>query len=128
MNFIETSVATDSQVRIAETLMPAPSLTNRKIQRGDRFDLAVRPESIKFVENYSNSLPVRVTGTEFLGAFFRIDCVLQNDMSAKTIVIDVSVETVQKLNIQAGDVRYIQFAERGLYGYAIPSVDKALVV
>ena len=27
MNFIETSVATDSQVRIAETLMPAPSLS-----------------------------------------------------------------------------------------------------
>ncbi len=69
MNFIETSVATDSQVRIAETLMPAPSLTNRKIQRGDRFDLAVRPESIKFVENYTNSLPVRVTATEFLGRF-----------------------------------------------------------
>ncbi len=69
MNFIETSVATDSQVRIAETLMSAPSLTNRKIQRGDRFDLAVRPESIKFVENYTNSLPVRVTATEFLGRF-----------------------------------------------------------
>ncbi|EHK2773028.1 putative 2-aminoethylphosphonate ABC transporter ATP-binding protein [Vibrio vulnificus] len=126
MNFIETSVATDSQVRIAETLMPVPSLTNRKIQRGDRFDLAVRPERIKFVENYSNALPVRVTATEFLGAFFRIDCVLQNDSSNQTMVVDVPVETVQKLNIKAGDVRYVQFAEEGLHGYPVPSVDKAL--
>ncbi|CAH8242156.1 conserved hypothetical protein [Vibrio aestuarianus] len=126
MNFIETSAATDSQVRIAETLMPAPSLTNREIQRGDRFDLAVRPESINFVENHTYSLPVRVTATEFLGAFFRIDCVLQNDSSSKPIVVDVPVETVEKLNIKAGDLRYIQFAEERLHGYPVPSL-KALV-
>ncbi|BCG20154.1 hypothetical protein HLBS07_40060 [Vibrio alginolyticus] len=51
---------------------------------------------------------------------------MQNDSSTKTIVVDVPVETVQKLNIKAGDVRYIQFAEEGLHGYAVPSVDKAL--
>lgn len=69
MNFIETSVATDSQVRIAETLMPAPSLTNLKIQRGDRFDLAVRPESIKFVENYNNSSRYVLPQPSFWGRF-----------------------------------------------------------
>ncbi|WP_218744958.1 TOBE domain-containing protein, partial [Vibrio parahaemolyticus] len=125
MNFIETSVVTESQVRIAETLLPAPSLTNRKIQRGDRFDLAVRPENIKFVENYRNSLPVRITATEFLGAFFRVDCELQNDSQAKPIVVDVPVETVQNLNIRIGDVRYIQFLESGLHGYVIPSQGNA---
>ncbi|EMA7641410.1 phosphonate ABC transporter ATP-binding protein [Vibrio parahaemolyticus] len=125
MNFIETSVVTESQVRIAETLLPAPSLTNRKIQRGDRFDLAVRPENIKFVENYRNSLPVRITATEFLGALFRVDCELQNDSQAKPIVVDVPVETVQNFNIRIGDVRYIQFLESGLHGYVIPSQGNA---
>lgn len=84
MNFIETSVVTESQVRIAETLLPLPNLTNYEIKRGDRFDLAVRPENIKFVENYRNSLPVRITASEFLGAFFRVDCELQNELTRRS--------------------------------------------
>ena len=37
--------------------------------------------------------------------------VSQIPCSTKTIVVDVPVETVQKLNIKAGDVRCIQSAE-----------------
>ncbi len=117
MNFIETSVATNTRIRIAESLLPLPSLTNHIAKRGDQFDLAVRPENIKFVDTYATALPVRVLATEFLGAFFRVDCTLQNDSRSKPIVIDVPVETVQKLNIKPGDIRYIQFAEDGLHAF-----------
>lgn len=126
MNFIETSVATESHMRIAESLLPIPSLTNRKIERGDRFDLAVRPESIKFVEHFGSSLPVKVTAIEFLGAFYRVDCVLQHDPSAQPVVVDVAAEVIQSLQIQVGDIRYIQFAPSGLHGYAVPAPNKAM--
>ncbi len=69
MNFIETSVVTESQVRIAETLLPAPSLTNRKIQRGDRFDLAVRPRTSSLSKTTATRCPVRITATEFWAHF-----------------------------------------------------------
>jgi len=126
MNFIETSIATDTQMRIAESLLPLPSLTNRKVQRGERFDLAVRPEDIKFVDHYSHSLPVKVTAIEFLGAFFRVDCVLQHHSSNETICVDVPAETVNQSDMKIGDIRYIQLAASGVHGYACKGEQKAL--
>lgn len=131
MNFIETSAPTSTQIRVADTLLPTPALTNRTISAGERFDLAVRPESIRFVEksqvgNDQYALPVRITQTEFLGAFFRIDCVLQDNNSAKPLAIDVAVDTVKQLDIKVGDVRHIQFSNDGLHGYAIPANAKAI--
>ncbi|MDR9828964.1 putative 2-aminoethylphosphonate ABC transporter ATP-binding protein [Vibrio sp. FNV 38] len=117
MNFIETSVVSDSRIRIAESLLPIPTLSNHDIRQGDRFDLAVRPESIKFVENDNLSIPVKVVAIEFLGAFYRIDCVFQHDPCAKTVVIDVAVDIVQGLDIRNGDIRSIQFSSIGLQGY-----------
>ncbi|GAB2662838.1 putative 2-aminoethylphosphonate ABC transporter ATP-binding protein [Vibrio panuliri] len=122
MNFIETSIATATQMRIAESLLPIPNLSNWQVEQGQRFDLAVRPESIKFVESYGCSLPVRIRAIEFLGAFYRVDCHLQHDVNAELIVIDVAVETVQMLNLKVGDVRYIQFADQGIHGYPSPAL------
>ncbi|NLS12963.1 putative 2-aminoethylphosphonate ABC transporter ATP-binding protein [Vibrio sp. SM6] len=117
MNFIECSVASDVQLRVAETLLPLPQLTNRELRRGDRFDLAVRPQQIQFVDSYSKTLPVRIIAKEFLGAFFRVDCVLQNDSGAAPIVVDVPVDVVERLNIAIGDIRYIALAQQGLHGF-----------
>ncbi|MGF1686483.1 putative 2-aminoethylphosphonate ABC transporter ATP-binding protein [Photobacterium japonica] len=122
MNFIAASATSDQQIRIAESLLPAPTLDNRTIARGDHFDLAARPENIRFVDSFNRSLPVRILATEFLGAFYRVDCQLHNDNRAKPIRVDVSVDTVQALNLRPGDIRYIQFAEQGLRGYDMPAV------
>lgn len=126
MNFIETSVITDTQVRIADTLLPAPTLVNREIQRGDCFDLAVRPEQFQFVDKTEHALPVTVRALEFQGAFYRVDCVLKNDSVARTIAVNVPAKSVDKLNIKQGDTRFLQFCQEGLYGYTLSSADKGL--
>ncbi len=117
MNFIPVSVASDTQVRIAESLIRKPMLENLSLSRGDACDLAVRPEQIRFVDSPKNSIPVKVVATEFLGAFYRVDCKLLPGNRSRLIMVDVPVEQAEALNIQRGDVRYIEFTESGLRGY-----------
>ncbi|WFB50320.1 putative 2-aminoethylphosphonate ABC transporter ATP-binding protein [Vibrio coralliilyticus] len=128
MNFIGASVATDSQLRIAESLIQAPVLENRNLVRGDHFDLAIRPENIRFSEEVKDALPVRIRTYEFLGSFCRYECELQHDKLAAPIFVDVSGEQAQNMKLRVGDIRYIQFAERGARAYPVlsPSGDKAI--
>ncbi|MCC2522063.1 putative 2-aminoethylphosphonate ABC transporter ATP-binding protein [Vibrio coralliilyticus] len=128
MNFIGASVATDSQLRIAESLIQAPVLENRNLVRGDRFDLAIRPENIRFSEEVKDALPVRIRTYEFLGSFCRYECELQHDKLAASIFVDVSGEQAQNMKLRVGDIRYIQFAERGARAYPVlsQSGDKAI--
>ena len=128
MNFIGASVATDSQLRIAESLIQAPVLENRNLVRGDRFDLAIRPENIRFSEEVKDALPVRIRTYEFLGSFCRYECELQHDKLAASIFVDVSGEQAQNMKLRVGDIRYIQFAERGARAYPAlsQSGDKAI--
>ncbi|MGY3571851.1 putative 2-aminoethylphosphonate ABC transporter ATP-binding protein [Vibrio paucivorans] len=122
MNFIQSSVATDTKLRIAESLIPLPVIENMPIARGDSFELAVRPESIKFTSSFNDGLPVRVTDVEFLGAFYRAECQLQHDSQAKPILVDIPVEWVTENKLRRGDIRYITFAQSGLRAYSKRSV------
>lgn len=69
MNFIQASVAAQGKIRIAESMLPLPHLDNLTPNLGDVFDIAVRPEQIQFVDRFSESLPVRIVSSEFLGRF-----------------------------------------------------------
>ncbi|MHC6528822.1 putative 2-aminoethylphosphonate ABC transporter ATP-binding protein [Vibrio proteolyticus] len=117
MNFIQASVATDEQVRIAESLLPTPALENHTPSCGERFDLAVRPESVRFVDSYSDALPVRICGKEFLGAYTRVECQLQHDAHAPLIFVDLPGEQIHAMKLRVGDIRYIRFAQNGLRAY-----------
>ncbi|PKF49995.1 putative 2-aminoethylphosphonate ABC transporter ATP-binding protein [Enterovibrio nigricans] len=117
-NFIPMSVASDAQVRIAESLIAKPMVDNHALARGDACDLAVRPEQMRFVDSPKNTFPVKIVATEFLGAFYRVDCRLLHDNKSKLIMVDVSVEEAMQLGLKRGEVRYIQLAEKGLRAYA----------
>ncbi|MGL6260101.1 putative 2-aminoethylphosphonate ABC transporter ATP-binding protein [Vibrio sp. WXL210] len=117
MNFIETSVVSDSQVRIGESLISKPTLDNIKLSSGDYIDIAVRPEQIRFVTDYNNAVPVKVVGVEFLGAFCRVECRLQDKLDSKLIYVDMPVRQCNELKLIRGDVRYIAFDQQGLRGY-----------
>lgn len=122
MNFIQASVATDSKIRIAESMLSLPVFDNLSPKQGDRFDLAVRPEQIQFVDHFNDSLPVRILSCEFLGAFYRVECELQHDALAKEIVVDISVKEFNKLKLRRGDIRYIEFDKEGLRAYSSNSI------
>ncbi|KLN66550.1 putative 2-aminoethylphosphonate ABC transporter ATP-binding protein [Vibrio sp. VPAP30] len=128
MNFISASAATDTQLRIAESLIPAPVIENKQVVRGDCFDLAIRPESIRFAEQFNNALPVKIRDREFLGAFYRFECELQHDKQAAPIFIDVAGEVVTEQKLRIGDIRYIQFSKQGVRAYPTlsPNSTKAI--
>ncbi|MEZ8825407.1 putative 2-aminoethylphosphonate ABC transporter ATP-binding protein [Vibrio amylolyticus] len=117
MNFIEMSVATQSQVRISESLLPLPEVTNRQMQVGDRLDLAVRPEAIRFVEDSLKGLPVRILSQEFLGAFSRIECHLLGDVSERTILVDISAKQAHSHELVVGEIKHIQLPSERLLVY-----------
>ncbi|QIA66010.1 putative 2-aminoethylphosphonate ABC transporter ATP-binding protein [Vibrio astriarenae] len=117
MNFIETSVVSDSQVRIAERLINKPVLENRELVSGDYLDIAVRPEQLRFVTDYNNAIPVKVVAVEFLGAFCRVECRLQDASQHPLIYVDMPVRQCNELKIMRGDVRYIALDSEGLRGY-----------
>ncbi|UUM32736.1 putative 2-aminoethylphosphonate ABC transporter ATP-binding protein [Vibrio japonicus] len=123
MNFIEASLTTDTSLRIAESLIPLPTIENVELSRGDHFALAVRPESVRIVEHSKGALPVRITSSEFLGAFYRVECTLQDDQSADAIYIDITGEKAEQLQLKVGEIRYIEFANQGVRAY--PSISSA---
>ncbi|MGR5118881.1 putative 2-aminoethylphosphonate ABC transporter ATP-binding protein [Vibrio astriarenae] len=118
MNFIETSVVSDTQVRIGESLIAKPELDNMVLKSGDYLDIAVRPEQLHFVTDYRNAIPVKVAGVEFLGAFCRVECRLQDANPEQLIYVDMPVRLSKELKLTRGDIRYIGFEPQGLRGYA----------
>lgn len=117
MNFIEASVASTTSLRIAESMLSLPTLENMTLEQGDIFDLAVRPESLKFVEHAANAIPVKVLAKEFQGAFYRVEVMMQHAPTAAPIYIDVPVKHANELQLRRNDIRYVEFSESGLLGY-----------
>ncbi|MEZ9390660.1 putative 2-aminoethylphosphonate ABC transporter ATP-binding protein [Vibrio splendidus] len=122
MNFIQASVAAQGKMRIAESMLPLPRLDNLTPNLGEVFDIAVRPEQIQFVDRFSESLPVRIVSSEFLGAFYRVECQLQHDSTAKEIIVDVSVKEFNRLKLRRSDIRYVAFDQEGLRAYSSKSL------
>ncbi|MFT7683064.1 MAG: iron(III) transport system ATP-binding protein, partial [Moritella dasanensis] len=106
MNFIASSVVSDEQIRIAETLLPKPK---ESLKRGDLFDLAVRPEDIQFSED-KQDLPVQIKAMEFQGTYVRTDCQLIGEMNAPMIKIDVPIREVRSLGLNNGEFRRIRYS------------------
>ncbi len=122
MNFIQASVAVQGKMRIAESMLPLPGLDNLTPKQGDVFDIAVRPEQIQFVDRFNESLPVRILSSEFLGAFYRVECQLQHDSTTKEIIVDVPVKEFNRLKLRRSDIRYVAFDQEGLRAYPSKSV------
>jgi iron(III) transport system ATP-binding protein len=102
MNFIQSSVVSDSQIRIGETLLPKPT---ENLKRGDRFDLGLRPEDLQFIENgeqTETSVPVQIEDLEFQGTFVRAECKLQGDHLASSIKVDVPIRELRRLALERG--------------------------
>lgn len=106
MNFIPSSVVSDDQIRIAETLLPKP---NQQLQRGELFDLAIRPEDLHFSDS-SSSLPVQIKDVEFQGSYVRTECKLTNDTRSNHIKVDVPIREARALNLQCGEFRRLGFS------------------
>ncbi|KJY82802.1 phosphonate ABC transporter ATP-binding protein [Vibrio galatheae] len=117
MNFIAASAVSDTQLRIAESLILAPLIENKSVMRGDNFDLAIRPESIHFAQEFNNALPVKIREKEFLGAFYRFDCELLHDKKAASIIVDVPGELAGELKLHVGDIRYVRLSNQGVLAY-----------
>ncbi len=110
MNFLPTSIISEDKVTIGETALDTPSIVNQHLSVGEKFDLAVRPENLRFVETAEDALVVRVHSMEFQGAFVRVDCQNQNDLDAALIAVDVPVREARKIALRVGDVRKITFS------------------
>lgn len=124
MNFIEASVPSANTMRVAESMLRLPALDNMTLKHGDIFDLAVRPESLHFVEHASNAIPVRVLSKEFQGSYYRVEVALQHAPMANALYVDVPVKQANELNLRRNDIRYVAFSESGLLGY--PSLSATL--
>jgi len=108
MNFISSSVISDDQIRIAETLLPKPKDT---LKRGDMFDLAVRPEDIQFSDG-DQGLPVQIKAMEFQGTYVRADCQLTGQMNAPIIKVDVPIRDVRSLGLKNDEFRRIRYSDQ----------------
>lgn len=108
MNFIGSSVISDNQIRIAETLLPKPKDT---LKRGEMFDLAVRPEDIQFSKD-DQGLPIQIKAMEFQGTYVRADCQLLGQMDAAMIKVDVPIRDVRSLELKNGEFRHINYSDQ----------------
>ncbi|MGL4381392.1 MAG: putative 2-aminoethylphosphonate ABC transporter ATP-binding protein [Vibrio sp.] len=117
MNFIPASMTTAHQVRIAESLITLPKIENGTPTQGEQFDLAVRPENLELVTRYSDAIPVVIRHMEFLGAFYRIECLLQEERLAPPVYVDLPINQMQALNLKTGDVRYLALREGQFLAY-----------
>jgi len=107
MNFIAGSVISNEQIRIAETLLAKPK---DSLNRGDMFDLAVRPEDIQFSDD-NQDLPVQIKAMEFQGTYVRADCQLTGQMNAPMIKVDVPIRDVRSLGLTNGEFRRIRYSD-----------------
>ncbi len=124
MNFIPVSMVSETQIRIAESLISAPKISNKQMRRGELFDLAVRPEQFEFVENHTDSIPVQISELEFLGAYYHITCEFLNDRKLPSALVELSVKQVNELGIKEGDVRYLSINDSEVRGYANQQLQK----
>ncbi|WP_408669352.1 putative 2-aminoethylphosphonate ABC transporter ATP-binding protein [Photobacterium angustum] len=107
MNFIDASVVSDDNIRIGETLLPAP---NEQLNRGQRIELGLRPEDIHFTDNNqqsASSIPVQVEDLEFQGTYVRANCRLQGYNPAKNIKVDVPIRELRRLAIKEGHFLFV---------------------
>ncbi|WP_026972135.1 putative 2-aminoethylphosphonate ABC transporter ATP-binding protein [Aliagarivorans marinus] len=117
MNFIESSVVAERQLRVAESIFDSPELSNHQPEVGELLSLAVRPERVRFVDASEQSLPVKVCCQEFMGAFYRVECELLNDSEAELVIADIGIEAHTKLALQDGDIRHIDISSCGMLAY-----------
>ncbi|AZL86890.1 putative 2-aminoethylphosphonate ABC transporter ATP-binding protein [Aliivibrio salmonicida] len=120
-NFIPAMVLNESMMRIGDTVLPLPSLSNLKPNNGERFELAVRPENLTFFSESTNTIPVRIESLEFQGSYVRVECQLHRHVDSDSIYIDVAAKDAYDSNFELGEIRYVSFSEDSLQAYAIPA-------
>ncbi|MCL4126974.1 UNVERIFIED_CONTAM: hypothetical protein GTU68_042878 [Idotea baltica] len=120
-NFIPAMVLNESMMRIGDTVLPLPSLSNLKPNNGERFELAVRPENLTFFSESTNTIPVRIESVEFQGSYVRVECQLHRHVDCDSIYIDVAAKDAYDSNFELGEIRYVSFSEDSLQAYAIPA-------
>ncbi|HAS2613371.1 TPA: TOBE domain-containing protein, partial [Vibrio cholerae] len=94
-----------------------PKIENYTPCQGEQFDLAVRPENLELVTRYNEAIPVVIRHLEFLGAFYRVECVFQGERLAPPVYVDLPITQVQTMNLKAGDVRYLALRAGQLRAY-----------
>ncbi|OZS42809.1 putative 2-aminoethylphosphonate ABC transporter ATP-binding protein [Photobacterium sanguinicancri] len=112
MNFIPSSVVSDNEIRIGESLLEKPC---DSLSRGDRFELALRPEDLHFTANKQqsdSSFPVKIEDLEFQGTYVRAECKLQGDHLAKNIKVDVPIRETRRLGLERGHFMHINISKQ----------------
>lgn len=102
MNFISSSVVSDSCIRIGETLLPKPC---NSLKRGDRFEMGLRPEDLHFTENghhSASSFPVQIEDLEFQGTYVRANCKIRGIHNHNNIKVDVPIRELRRLALEEG--------------------------
>lgn len=77
----------------------------------------MRPENLELVTRYNEAIPVVIRHLEFLGAFYRVECVFQGERLAPPVYVDLPITQVQTMNLKAGDVRYLALRAGQLRAY-----------
>ncbi|WP_428675460.1 putative 2-aminoethylphosphonate ABC transporter ATP-binding protein [Photobacterium sanguinicancri] len=112
MNFIPSSVVSDNEIRIGESLLEKPC---DSLSRGDRFELALRPEDLHFTADKQpsdSSFPVKIEDLEFQGTYVRAECKLQGDHLAKNIKVDVPIRETRRLGLERGHFMHINISKQ----------------
>ncbi|WP_438269723.1 putative 2-aminoethylphosphonate ABC transporter ATP-binding protein [Photobacterium sanguinicancri] len=112
MNFIPSSVVSDNEIRIGESLLEKPC---DSLSRGDRFELALRPEDLHFTadkQQSDSSFPVKIEDLEFQGTYVRAECKLQGDHLAKNIKVDVPIRETRRLGLERGHFMHINISKQ----------------
>ncbi|MEZ8739508.1 putative 2-aminoethylphosphonate ABC transporter ATP-binding protein [Photobacterium swingsii] len=112
MNFIPSSVVSDHEIRIGESLLEKPC---ESLNRGDRFELALRPEDLRFSvdeQQSETSFPVQIEDLEFQGTFVRAECTLQGDYHAKPIKVDVPIRETRQLGLERGHFMHLNISKK----------------
>ncbi|WP_238132421.1 putative 2-aminoethylphosphonate ABC transporter ATP-binding protein [Vibrio cincinnatiensis] len=117
MNFIPGSMITSSIARVAESLISLPLISNATLSRGDRFDFAIRPEQLMFGEHGPETIPVKICGLEFLGAFYRVECLFQGDRSLPAVYVDIPVAEAHQRCLKEGEMRHLMLKEGAVQVY-----------
>ncbi|MDO6542944.1 putative 2-aminoethylphosphonate ABC transporter ATP-binding protein [Photobacterium sanguinicancri] len=112
MNFIPSSVVSDNEIRIGESLLEKPC---DSLSRGDRFELALRPEDLHFTADKQlsdSSFLVKIEDLEFQGTYVRAECKLQGEHLAKNIKVDVPIRETRRLGLERGHFMHINISKQ----------------
>ncbi|GEA52941.1 ABC transporter ATP-binding protein [Vibrio inusitatus NBRC 102082] len=124
MNFLEAKKVSDTQVVVHDHLIDvecAKFMQNKVVAEalGDKFELALRPESLFFSESNHNSLTVMIEMLEFQGAYMRVDCRIYGHPELPLIGVDVPVREARKLNLKVHEIRYLEFVTKHMHAYPL---------